>query len=592
MKKFLKLSFSIVAILGILISQSYSAFAVNEFYSSNDILFYSAKATECAETSPLLKLEKSDTQKQIFELLLAGGFNAGQVSAIMGNIYAESGFNSASEEPGGPLMGYGLAQWTGGRRTNLETFAQQKGVAASDIPMQIEFLIKEYKDSYKTVLDKSDFKTGTDVVKSTEAFMINFEAPLMSPENDPAALYSKRIPAAEMIYNFYSSLSPLSPVATTSADNCIQDNVNAAGIVATAVNLANKTPATDGMVNKSDASPEYQAVKDKYSPGGGNETWSDCGRFVATVIKSSGTDANYPTVGVSNQLSYINKNPSKYKTIKNAQYNDLKPGDIVIISGTATVNGKTEVVGHTLIYTGQNNYPITEASLYQRVPSVMQRYALDWVLERQAIIARPITESTGSIAATANIDMPNIYNNSTNIDCAAGTIFKGTDTAYHDGNIVLINLCELPNTSYQGTEWGSYKTNGPIKVNSRVSGAFFNLMNDLKISLGKDKVPVYDGYRTMERQTQFWCLYTVAGGSREGSDSYDCGSYKRGGGEQAAQPGFSNHQMGIAIDFVMNGDTPKATRVGDPSYDWLAANAIKYGVKKIDTEAWHWGVTK
>jgi len=592
MKKALKLSLSIVAIFSILFSQSNSAFAVNEFYSSNDILFYSSKATDCAETSPLLKIEKSDTQKQIFELLLAGGFNAGQVSAIMGNMYGESGFNSASEEPGGPLMGYGLAQWTGGRRTNLEAFAQQKGVAASDLPMQIEFLIKEYNESYKTVLDKTDFKTGTDVVKSTEAFMINFEAPQMKPDNDPAALYSKRIPAAEIIYNFYSSLSPLSPVATTSADNCSQDNVNAAGIVATAVNLANKTPASDGMVNKSDASPEYQAVKDKYSPGGGNETWSDCGRFVATVIKASGTDADYPVVGVSNQLSYINKNPSKYLTIKNAQYNDLKPGDIVIISGTATVNGKTEVVGHTLIYTGQDNYPIAEASLNQRVPSVMQRYALDWVLERQAIIARPITESTGTITATANIDMPNLYNNSTDIACATGTIFAGKDTGYHDGNAVLINLCELPNTSYEGSKWGSYESKGPIKVNSRVSGAFFNLMNDLKTALGTNKVKVYDGFRTMARQTEFWCLYTDAGGSREGSDSYDCGSYKRGGGNEAAKPGFSNHQMGLAIDFVMEGSTPKATRVGDHSYDWLVANASKYSANKLDTEAWHWGITK
>jgi len=590
MKKIFRLSLIITIAISVLLSQTSLVFAYNEFYSSNDILFYDEKADECTDTTPLLTFEKSDTQKQIFQLLIAGGFNAGQTSAIMGNMYRESKFNSASEEAG-TNMGYGLAQWTGDRRVALEAFAKQKGVAVTDIPMQIEFLLKEYKETYKAVLDKTDFKTGTDVPKSTEAFMINFEAPFMSPENDPAALYSERIPAAEIIYGYYSSLSPISPIATTSADNCLQDNINAAGMVATAINLALKTPATDGMIKKTDASLAYQASKDTYSPGGGDQAWTDCGRFVATVMKMSGTDANYPIVTVSAQLSYVNQNPSKYKTIKNAQYNDLKPGDIIILSGTVTVDGKTKVVGHTLIFTGQSNYPIVEASLDHRVPSVMPRYALDWALEREAIIVRPITQSTNSVA-TVNIDMPNLYNNSTDIDCAAGTNSVGTDTAYHDGNPVLINLCELPNTSYEGTNWGSYKTHGPIKVNSRVSGAFFSLMNDLKVALGVNKVPVYDGFRTMARQTEFWCEYTVAGGSINGSDSYDCTGYKRGTGEQAAKPGFSNHQMGLAIDFVMEGTLPKATRVGDHSYDWLIVNASRYGVKKLDTEAWHWGVTK
>lgn len=60
-----------------------------------------------------------------------------QVAAIMGNMYAESGMNPAAQEVGGG--GYGLCQWTGGRRTKLESYAASVGKPASDLTVQLEF---------------------------------------------------------------------------------------------------------------------------------------------------------------------------------------------------------------------------------------------------------------------------------------------------------------------------------------------------------------------------------------------------------------------------------------------------------------------
>lgn len=60
-----------------------------------------------------------------------------QVAAIMGNMYAESGMNPAAQEDGGG--GYGLCQWTGGRRTKLENYAASVGKPASDLAVQLEF---------------------------------------------------------------------------------------------------------------------------------------------------------------------------------------------------------------------------------------------------------------------------------------------------------------------------------------------------------------------------------------------------------------------------------------------------------------------
>lgn len=60
-----------------------------------------------------------------------------------------------------------------------------------------------------------------------------------------------------------------------------------------------------------------------------------------------------------------------------------------------------------------------------------------------------------------------------------------------------------------------------------------------------------------------------------------------------ARPGSSMHEQGLAIDFTWNGETlcyPRsASRCsGNDAFDWLQANAGRYGFQVLDTEAWHW----
>ncbi|HYD07913.1 MAG TPA: M15 family metallopeptidase [Reyranella sp.] len=52
---------------------------------------------------------------------------------------------------------------------------------------------------------------------------------------------------------------------------------------------------------------------------------------------------------------------------------------------------------------------------------------------------------------------------------------------------------------------------------------------------------------------------------------------------EAAEPGKSKHQNGIALDINVGGAT------GDPVYDWLALNATSFGfVRTVNNEPWHW----
>jgi len=350
------------------------AYENNHFYSSNDILFYDENDNGCVSDSSIgsLSLEKSETLQQIFQLLINGGMNSGQATAVMGNMFAESSFNSDMHEIGNNI-GYGLAQWSFGRRTKLENFAFQKGVPASDIPTQIEFLLGEYNESYKSRLDKAGFD-GTDIAESTTAWMNIFEAPLAEPPNDPARLNSVRIPAAVKINEFYGNLTPGSVVATNGC-NKNGNGVVAGNIIQTALNFALSKPATDGMTEKSDARDTYQAAKEQYNPLG---QWSDCGVFIATVMIASGADTKYPLVNVDEQHNYVKSHPEKYLIIENPTESDLQPGDILISTG------------HTTLYTGGTGYTDVDASLDDRVPSVRDSGSHVTMIRDGAIIARII----------------------------------------------------------------------------------------------------------------------------------------------------------------------------------------------------------
>jgi nitroreductase len=56
-----------------------------------------------------------------------------------------------------------------------------------------------------------------------------------------------------------------------------------------------------------------------------------------------------------------------------------------------------------------------------------------------------------------------------------------------------------------------------------------------------------------------------------------------------ARPGSSNHEDGLAVDFDCADGQPMTH--ASPCYQWLAANAINYGLHNLPSEPWHWSVT-
>ncbi len=60
-----------------------------------------------------------------------------------------------------------------------------------------------------------------------------------------------------------------------------------------------------------------------------------------------------------------------------------------------------------------------------------------------------------------------------------------------------------------------------------------------------------------------------------------------------ARPGTSMHEKGLAVDFTWREQTicypnPPSRCQDNDAFDWLQANAGRFGFRVLNTEAWHW----
>lgn len=132
----------------------------------------------------------SSIEEKVWFALRDAGYSEYAVAGAMGNIYAESGFNPSVIEAGNGI-GFGLCQWSYGRRTQLEAYAAAKGVEPGDVNTQIEFLLTEitpgangpafgyatYQMMYYNGYNSSMWENASSPEDAAEAFCWSFERP-------------------------------------------------------------------------------------------------------------------------------------------------------------------------------------------------------------------------------------------------------------------------------------------------------------------------------------------------------------------------------------------------------------------------------
>ncbi len=148
------------------------------FYKLNDIIYYDA-GEDCTPASSGnmadINLEGNDNAEKIWNFLKSKGFTDEQVAGIMGSLWGESNhFNPDLNEEGNGI-GYGIAQWSFGRRTNLENYAKEQGKPISDLGVQLNFLWYELETSQSAA--KNAVTSSNSVLEATTAWTLQFERP-------------------------------------------------------------------------------------------------------------------------------------------------------------------------------------------------------------------------------------------------------------------------------------------------------------------------------------------------------------------------------------------------------------------------------
>lgn len=119
---------------------------------------------------------------------------------------------------------------------------------------------------------------------------------------------------------------------------------------------------------------EYREAWKKHNGAG---IVADCGVFVATVMRGSGADKDYPKSFTGAQEAYVRANPDKYQIIEKVDSVDkLKPGDVLIVNKGSGAGG----AGHTWIYVGKqppHGHYSASASLNSRAANLGKENVTD-----------------------------------------------------------------------------------------------------------------------------------------------------------------------------------------------------------------------
>ena len=168
--------------------------------------------------------------KIIWDYLLQKTGNEYGTAAIMGNLMAESSLNPtcatgknkvtyyARAADNGEVdfvndgVAFGLVQWCyHTRKAGLLEYAKKTGRSVGDLQTQLEYLVKEMSESYKTVwkavTEAKDIRTASDIV------MLKYEKPATTSE----AAKKKRADYGKLFYIEYGIPDPETQQKTENA---------------------------------------------------------------------------------------------------------------------------------------------------------------------------------------------------------------------------------------------------------------------------------------------------------------------------------------------------------------------------------------
>ena len=134
-------------------------------------------------------VQPGENVRAAFLYFIQRGLTPNQSAGFVGNLIAESGvepdINEKNPVVPGSRGGYGIAQWTAGRRTAIEAYAASTGGDLKSLQFQLDYLWdQELMKAYKTrVLDP--LMQTTTVKQASDIVLRKFETPKVIIDNIP-----------------------------------------------------------------------------------------------------------------------------------------------------------------------------------------------------------------------------------------------------------------------------------------------------------------------------------------------------------------------------------------------------------------------
>ncbi|MEU8222271.1 phage tail tip lysozyme [Kribbella sp. NPDC048915] len=347
----------------------------------NPFVVDSSKSSACSCVDG--NLSGANNQQKAFNFFVQNGYSKEQAAGIVGNMISESsvepgrlqgtnpGTVSMPSEVINSSLGWGIVQWTpAGKmiRPSRDDGVSDETIAS--LGYQLEFLLKQLRG--EGPLPEGAAGTALKAANSVEdaAFQFGHKFERFAGSENPShPRYAERKANARHVYQQFADSAPSggdggeTEAAASTGGACGAGSGNIAEV---AKNLA----WPEGGHNGTDASlakPEFVQAMAQYNDGpNGYVPYSDCGRFVATVMRMSGADPNFPKVSTGVQFDYM-MNSGKYDSWHAVPPGGMKPGDIL--------NGP----GHTYLYVGPwgkdgGGYDSASGSLGQHVPEATHLY--------------------------------------------------------------------------------------------------------------------------------------------------------------------------------------------------------------------------
>lgn len=316
--------------------------------------------------------------------------NKEQAAAVIGNLIQESyganpktigGDHSMTQWEtcdnncilswGGSGPPVGIVQWTGGRRTALVKLAQAEGTQWYDLTTQLKYLKMELdgeggSGTYElNQLNAGNWNGNHSLEEYTWIWQKYFER---AGESRNSAPYKNRERYAQ---EFYAKFDGAGISAGSLATQCTGGSgvIDASNLTQLALQISYTREEKaarmgyglcDSLINCGDgfSKPEYIQAKKLAEEQTGADGFpgltASCDRLVATLVRLTGMDTNFPWGGTAVQIDYMNSSPDWVNvSCQERQVGDViaRPGHIMIYIGN--VDGRDTISSASIALRGR-----------------------------------------------------------------------------------------------------------------------------------------------------------------------------------------------------------------------------------------------